>query len=281
MGAACCAGEPHLSSIVGPPTAATVRPGQCAFGEEPDMATLIDRQIITYDTFVVTFQLKDTTKPLGLSTCSCMLAIWKDTGGDPIVRPYTPISTNALIGKFQLLIKLYPDGKMSNYLYNLKPGSPVLFKHIPVNVKIQYPFNYKHITMLVGGTGITPMIQALHAILGTPGDTTKVSLIFGNKRQEDILGKEILDKWARNSGGRLVVTHVLSDAGEDASWNGHKGFITADLIKSQTPDPSQDVLIMVCGPPPMYDALCGPRTEKEVTGALGAMGYKADQVYKF
>lgn len=30
--------------------------------------------------------------------------------------------------------------------------------------------------MLVGGTGIAPMLQALHAILGTAGDTTRVSV---------------------------------------------------------------------------------------------------------
>ena len=52
--------------------------------------------------------------------------------------------------------------------------------------EIQYPFSrlrLAHISMLVGGTGINPMIQALHAILGTPGNTTKVTLLYGNKTQ--------------------------------------------------------------------------------------------------
>lgn len=31
----------------------------------------------------------------------------------------------------------------------------------------------------------------------------------------------------------------------------------------------------------MYEALCGPRTEKEVKGVLADLGYSADQVYKF
>lgn len=31
----------------------------------------------------------------------------------------------------------------------------------------------------------------------------------------------------------------------------------------------------------MYETLCGPRTEKTVTGVLADLGYSADQVYKF
>jgi hypothetical protein len=34
-------------------------------------------------------------------------------------------------------------------------------------------------------------------------------------------------------------------------------------------------------PPPMYNALTGPREEKELSGLLKEMGYKTEQVYKF
>merc|ERR1712196_458555 len=118
-------------------------------------------------------------------------------------------------------------------------------KHIEKNVKIQYPFGTKHLTMLVGGTGITPMIQALHAILGTPGDSTKVSMIFGNKTQKDILCKDLLESWAQNSNGRLKVVHVLSDAADDSSWKGLKGFITRDVLSEHSAAPSEDVKILV------------------------------------
>eukprot|EP00961_Rhodomonas_salina_P197127 2660556-Rhodomonas_salina.1 len=64
------------------------------------------------------------------------------------VRPYTPISDNSMVGKFQLIIKRYPawgdpsfphnykpPGKMSNYIHNLEIGATVRFKHIPFNIK--------------------------------------------------------------------------------------------------------------------------------------------------
>lgn len=207
---------------------------------------------------------------------------------------------------------------MSSYLSALTPSaseedtsSMVGFKHIPFNVKIQYPFASsssgkvpKCIVMICGGTGITPMIQALHAILGdtTNSSIEKVYLLYGSRNQQEILAREMLDDWSRQSHGKFHVTHVLShEEGEIVSVNGamedtdpsiiqslsscsiKKGFIDRALIESVVPPSTEgeDLLIFVCGPPIMYDILCGPRDKKEVTGVLGEMGYSQDQVYKF
>lgn len=45
-----------------------------------------------------------------------------------------------MLGKFQLLIKRYAGAIVSNYMYKLKLGDRVQFKHIKFNVKKQYPF---------------------------------------------------------------------------------------------------------------------------------------------
>merc|ERR1712232_409624 len=119
---------------------------------------------------------------------------------------------------------------MGKHMESLPIGGELNFKHIDKNVKLQYPFGKRRITMLVGGTGITPMIQALHAILGNSGDETNVTLIFGNKKQGDILCKDLLESWEGLSGGRLNVVHVLSEASDDASWLGRKGFIDRKVL---------------------------------------------------
>jgi cytochrome-b5 reductase len=271
-----------LASLVGAPTAACVPPGQCVFPEDWVPAKLVERQQVNHDTMLVTYGLADEAKALGLSTCACILAMFKEEGApDPIVRPYTPVSTNAMIGKFQLCVKVYPGGKMGTYMANMAIGSELNFKHIPFNVKIQYPFNKENITMLVGGTGITPMIQALHAILGTAGDATKVTMLYGSKTQKDILCLDLLSKWEADFSDRLKVIHVLSEE-PDESWTGKKGFITQDLLKESISPPGENTMVFVCGPPPMYAALCGPRDQpKEVTGALADLGYSADMVFKF
>jgi hypothetical protein len=56
---------------------------------------------------LATFALADGAKPLNLATCACVLAKGpKDADGKDVVRPYTPISTNQLVGKMELLVKV-------------------------------------------------------------------------------------------------------------------------------------------------------------------------------
>jgi len=273
-----------LATFVGPPTNAVVPPGVCQFTGDWSEAKLVERVQLTHDTILLTFGLADATKPLGLSTCACILTKIDEEGSpDPIVRPYTPVSTNALTGQFQLAVKVYEGGKLSGHMNQMAVGAALNFKHIDKNVKLQYPFNKAQITMLVGGTGITPMIQALHPILGTSGDATKVTVVFGNKTQNDILCKDLLADWEAKSGGRLKVVHILSNAADDSTWSGKKGFIDrAVLEEAGCVSDAANSLVLVCGPPPMYTALCGARDKpEEVTGLLGDMGFKPEQVCKF
>ena len=53
------------------------------------------------------------------------------------------------------------------------------------------------------------------------------------------------------------------------------------MCSSYCPPPDDDVLFFVCGPPPMYEDLCGPRGVKEITGVLKKLGYRDEQVVKF
>uniref|UniRef100_A0A7S4T701 NADH-cytochrome b5 reductase n=1 Tax=Alexandrium monilatum TaxID=311494 RepID=A0A7S4T701_9DINO len=275
-----CYGPARLTEAIGPPTAAVCPPGECVFTEwQWAPAKLRDRQKVTHDTVLLTFALPDEDKPVGLTTCACLLAGFLGKDDDPVVRPYTPVSTNALLGSFQLLMKVYDTGKMGQFMNSLPLGSSVDFRHVAKNVKIQYPFEKRHVTMLAGGSGITPFIQALHAILGTARDTTEVTLLFGNKSEDDIICKDMLESWSRGSKGRLKVVHTLSKHGRE--WKGLKGRIGPELIKQHTAPPSEDVLVMICGPPAMYDTLCGPRDKKELSGVLKVMGYRDEQVFKF
>jgi cytochrome-b5 reductase len=271
------------SSLTGEPTLSLVPPGKCQFTDEFTSVPLLERSPVSGTSSILRFGLTDTSKPLNLSTCACILAKASIEDED-VVRPYTPISTNALNGCFDLLIKDYGEtSKMSRYLCDtLKVGDTVDFKHIAANVKIQAPFPQKHIVMLVGGTGVTPMIQALHAILGDKTAPSQVTMLYGSRVASDILGKELIDSWDKKD--RFTNVHVLSHEPEDSSWTGMRGHINKELIQKYVPDPSvgDDLMIFVCGPPAMYDALCGPREEQDETkGLLAEMGYKASQVCKF
>ncbi len=273
------------TTMTGPPIASLIEPGHCQFTTEWTGVPLLQRWKVSPTTMVLRFGLPDTTKSLQLSTCACLLAHTKMEEED-VVRPYTPISTNANFGYFDLLVKHYgPQAKMSRYMHDImKIGDTLDFKHIEFNVKIQAPFgNPQHICMLVGGTGVAPMIQALHAILGSPDSaSTKVTMLYGSKVANDILGLEILDQWSKDYKDRFEVVHVLSDEPtEGSTWTGLRGFINQAVVEQYIPPPSAQPLIFICGPPPMYNALSGPREEKEIHGLLGQMGYQTEHVYKF
>lgn len=269
-------------SMKGPPVKALVPPGKCQFTDENQEVALLERTMVSPNAVVLRFGLPDSNKPLNLSTCACILAT-AEMGGESITRPYTPISTNALSGSFDLLVKDYgPTAHMSRYMHEMKIGDKISFKHIGPNVKTQAPFPYKKIGMLVGGTGMTPMTQALHAILGEKEGGPHVSMIYGSRKQEDILGKELMHKWAADYPDKFTLVDVLSDEPKDSDWKGARGYPTKEMIAKHFPGPEEeDIQIFICGPPPMYNALTGPREDKELGGLLKEMGYKAEQVYKF
>jgi hypothetical protein len=49
-----------------------------------------------------------------------------DDGGDA-VRPYTPCSTEDLVGKFQILIKRYTEWGDKDFLHSYKPAGVFSF----------------------------------------------------------------------------------------------------------------------------------------------------------
>mmetsp|Transcript_31217 Transcript_31217/g.65458 ORF Transcript_31217/g.65458 Transcript_31217/m.65458 type:complete len:341 (-) Transcript_31217:391-1413(-) len=282
-------------SLSGKPVKSLVPPGKCQFTEEWSSVPLLERIVVSKTSSVLRFGLPDKTKPMNLSTCACILAKAGIDDAD-VIRPYTPISTNELVGCFDLLIKDYGGNGMSNHMCKtMAVGDHVDFKHIEFNVKLQAPFQQKKIIMMVGGTGITPMVQALHAILGGDKgdqDDNEVVLFYGSRTEDDILGRALIDSWAKEYPEKLKVVHILSDVPETSleeeakTWTGRTGYITKEVVEEEAgssfgPDSGDDVIVFVCGPPPMYNALCGPRGEDEVKGLLADMGYKKEQVYKF
>ena len=195
-----------------------------------------------------------------------------------------------MVSQFELLVKIYPNGRFTQHLNSLVPGeATVMFKHVPGNVKIQYPFGNKpKLGFLVGGTGVNPIIQMLHAILGNLADDTQVSMIYGNRTELDILGKQILDTWSRDY-DQLSLQYILSQEPASSGWTGLRGLINKDVIKDNAsfPVPQEDCTVFVCGPPGMYESACGARgkggfcTAGDFTGFLKELGYKPGQVYKF
>lgn len=91
------------------------------------------------------------------------------------------------------------------------------------------PNMVRHFGMIAGGTGITPMLQIIRAVIRgrALGDRTEIDLLFANVNLEDILLKEDLDTLAREDKG-FRVHYVLNNPPE--KWDGGVGFVTPEMI---------------------------------------------------
>lgn len=186
-------------------------------------------------------------------------------------------------GYLELVVKAYPDGPMSQHIHSLKVNESLSMKGpLP-----KYPWEankHDHIALIAGGTGITPMYQLARQIFKNPEDRTKVTLVFGNVSEDDILLKKELQDLENTYPQRFRAFYVLDNPPKD--WTGGKGYITKDLLKTVLPEPKEgNIKLFVCGPPGLYKAISGgkvsPKDQGELSGALEELGYSKDQVFKF
>lgn len=172
---------------------------------------------------------------------------------------------------------------MSQHLHSLNVDQRMSFKGpLP-----KYPWEankHNHIGLIAGGTGITPMYQLARQIFKNPDDKTKVTLVFGNVSEDDILLKKEFQDLENTYPQRFRAFYVLDNPPQ--GWTGGKGYITKDLLKTVLPEPKEDnIKLFVCGPPGMYKAVSGtkvsPKDQGELSGILKELGYSQEQVFKF
>ena len=90
-----------------------------------------------------------------------------------VIRPYTPSHTT--IGYLELVVKGYPDGKMSKHINNLKPGDTLEFKGPILGIPITQN-EFDSIGLIAGGSGITPMLQVTAYLLTASARSLLVTL---------------------------------------------------------------------------------------------------------
>jgi len=239
---------------------------------------------VSHNTKKLRFALPEEDQLSGLNIASALLTKYKGPEMEkPVLRPYTPVSDEDARGYVDLLVKKYPDGAMSTHMHDMEPGQRLDFKGpLP-----KYPMEankHKHVTLIAGGTGITPMWQVARYIFSHPDDQTKVTLVFGNVSEEDILLKHEWEELENKYPQRFRAFYVLNNPPE--RWQGGKGFINKELLKTVLPEPKEEnIKIFVCGPPGLYKAISGPKKspkdQGEIDGILKELGYSKEQVYKF
>jgi cytochrome-b5 reductase len=145
----------------------------------------VQKVVLSPDTYRFVFSLPKSTDILRLPTVQHVV-IQAEIDGKTVSRSYTLVSNSKVQGYLELVIKVYPQGVMTNYLAALKPNELVHFRGPKGRVNYHRGL-CKNLGMIVGGTGITPAYQIIRAICEDPEDNTKVSLVYANHTEEDIL----------------------------------------------------------------------------------------------
>ncbi len=113
-----------------------------------------------------------------------------------------------------------------------------------------------HLVLVAGGSGITPIASLAETALAR-GVAEKVTLVFGNRAEGDVIFRARLASLAERHAGTFVVDHVLEEPADTLACT--KGRLDAATTQARldalgvTDGPS--VLYFVCGPTPMMDAV--------------------------
>lgn len=248
---------------------------------------LVEKINLTHNTRLLRFKYGEPDQLLGLPLGNHLLVRVK-TNDSLHIRAYTPTSPPDAKGHFDLVIKVYfkdvdprfpAGGVVSQYFESMKIGESISLKGPIGSFKYHGQGHYSHasgrkgtcleIGMICGGTGLTPMYQILQAILADKHhDTTKVSLIFCNRTEDDILMRKEIDQADASLGpGRFHLWHVLSND-SSKEWRYGTGLIDKDIIQEHlfptawsAPDSNDDPpsrIVLLCGPPPMVNFACLP-----------------------
>lgn len=204
---------------------------------------LLDQTIISKNSAIYRFKMKSNVDCLDFAPGE-NLAVRVMIDGTEYVKFYTPISPRYARGYFDILVKSYPNGDVSKHFGALVSGQNVDFKG-PVG-KLNYsPNSSEEIGFIVGGSGITPLLQLVNEVVTVPEDLTKIHCLYLNETENDILLKEELDEMAEKY-PNFKITYVLNKP--KSTWTGNKGLLTKELVKKYLPTPDASNRLFICGP---------------------------------
>ncbi|MCF8129921.1 MAG: FAD/NAD(P)-binding protein [Deltaproteobacteria bacterium] len=161
-------------------------------------------------------------------------------GEAPLSICSTPTQKNG----FDLCVRA--AGTLTRAIHHLSPGDWVGIRGpygrgFPIS-----EMKKKDLLVVAAGLGIAPLRSLITYTLETRRDDRRLTVVYGTRKEKDILFREEVDAWGGNEAMDLYLT--LSRAEE--SWKGRKGRPTEPLREIDI-DPEKTVAA-VAGPPAIY-----------------------------
>ena len=173
------------------------------------------------------------------------VAVQEDVRGIGLQHsPYCLFTAPGDDRRFELLIRVFPEGPLSHYLASLPPGTELHFRG-PSGRSMLPKEPETELVLLATGVGISPYCSLLVHLLRT-GDRRRIRLYWGLRLEEDICLTDDLDRLA------AVLPdfrYAISLSQPPPGWSGLRGRLTESV-------------------PPLLDTLGGKRFYLSGNGAM-------------
>jgi propane monooxygenase reductase subunit len=175
-------------------------------------------------------------------------------------RSFSMANTPGRDGRYEFVIKVYPDGLFSRFLADQVQVGDRLDVEGPFGTFTLRESRTSDLVFVAGGAGLAPVLGLLRS-MAARGVEREAVFYYGARQQRDLcFQKELRELEERLPGFRHVP--ALSEPAADDDWTGEVGLIT-DVVERCEPDlAGRDAY--VCGPPPMVDAAIPMLTQRGV-----------------
>jgi propane monooxygenase reductase subunit len=180
--------------------------------------------------------------------------------GSAEVRSFSMANTSSReSGQLEFVIKVYPDGRFSEFLDKSLAVGDSLDLVGPYGVFTLRDGRDCDLVFVGGGAGMAPILSVLRS-LAERSSHRRITYYYGARRKRDLcFEKELYGLGEQLPNFRYVP--ALSEP-DDEPWDGETGFVTEVMKRHETDLSATDCY--VCGPPPMVEAAM------DVLAALGA-----------
>lgn len=202
------------------------------------------------------------------------LTLKLNVGGESIRRAYSLCTSPYSDAEMAVTVKRVEGGKASGFIHNsLKAGDVIeVFPPMGNFTIVPDPSKARHLVLVGGGSGITPLMSILKTIIGTEPQS-RVSLIYGNRDEDSIIFRKELEALTEAHPERLRVVHILEEP--SASWIGMKGLpmrhVILGIVQNIMSADNLAKSYWMCGPNPMME---------EAQAAFGFLGIGRELIHR-
>lgn len=218
----------------------------CNAGETLKIATLVtDVELVSDTTAILHLDASSHAKQLDFLPGQYARLQIPDTDD---WRSYSFANRPNANNQLQFLIRLLPNGVMSNYLRERCQVGQTLMMEAPLGSfylrEVERP-----LVFIAGGTGLSAFLGMLDHI-AEQSNQPPIHLYYGVNTETDLCEQHRLNGYAERIKD-FNYHPIISKASEQ--WQGKSGYIHEHLDKNQLAEQTFDMYL--CGPPPMIEAV--------------------------